>query len=73
MLRREGSPGSGKEKEEGEEKKEGKRKGRGRVGPASVKEFSYFFSWQLMSLLFNKNWLFSKFCLYHPLSLRRLK
>lgn len=73
MLRREGSPGSGNEKKDGEEKKEQKRKGRGRVDPASVKEFSDFSSWQLRSLLFNKNWLFSKFCLYHPLSLRRLK
>lgn len=73
MLRREGSPGSGKEKEEREEKEEEKGKGRERVGPASVKEFSYFFFWQLMSLLFNKDWLFSKFCFYHPLSPRRLK
>lgn len=47
MLRREGSPGSGKEKEEGEGKKEGKRKGRGREGPPSVKSFLTFSSGNL--------------------------
>lgn len=42
MLRREGSPGRWKEKEEGEEKKGGKRKGREREGPASIKNFLTF-------------------------------
>lgn len=39
MLRREGSPGSGKEEDEGEENNKRERKMKGREDPASAKNF----------------------------------